>query len=463
MNIVVLNGSPKGMTSITMQYVLFLKKKFPQHQFEILDVCRDIKKLEQDAGAFREVLAAVEAADAVLWAFPLYVLMVHGHYKRFIELIFERNAQAVFRNKYAAILTTSIRFFDFSAHEYMSGVCDDFDMQLAGVFSASMYDLLEAKERTRLLRFAEGLFIFMANAVVFPKRHEPLRFKPFCYAPQTTAKPITGLDEKKILILADIEEEDLHAGKNLAKMIGKFRSCLAAPVELINLRQIKISTGCLGCIRCSFDNVCAFREADDVYAVYRKLIDADALVFAGEIHDRFLSSLWKMFWDRGFFHNHVPMFPGKQMGWLVSGPLKQIPNLRLMLECYVAMQPANLFGIVTDECADSAELDRQLESLAARLAACTSLGYIGTPNFFTVAGGKIFRDEIWSGLRMVFQADHRYYKKHGLYQFPKRSLKVRFRDALFTLLMKIPSFRKDFQNRMKSEMIKPLEKVIAEA
>ena len=43
MKIVILNGSPKGMTSVTMQYILFLKKKLPQHEFLIRNVCQDIR------------------------------------------------------------------------------------------------------------------------------------------------------------------------------------------------------------------------------------------------------------------------------------------------------------------------------------------------------------------------------------------------------------------------------------
>lgn len=112
MKIVVLNGSPKGMTSVTIQYVRFLAKTYPEHDFKILHVSRDLRRLEDDAGAFDGVVRAVEGADGVIWAFPLYYLLVHAHYKRFIELVFERGAGEAFRGKHAAALSTSIRFFD---------------------------------------------------------------------------------------------------------------------------------------------------------------------------------------------------------------------------------------------------------------------------------------------------------------------------------------------------------------
>ncbi len=87
MKIIVLNGSPKGELSVTMQYVAYLAKLYPQHEFNIVHIAQRIKRLENDRTAFDQVIDQVRAADAVLWGFPLYILIVHAHYKRFIELI----------------------------------------------------------------------------------------------------------------------------------------------------------------------------------------------------------------------------------------------------------------------------------------------------------------------------------------------------------------------------------------
>jgi len=40
----------------------------------------------------------------------------------------------------------------------------------------------------------------------------------------------------------------------------------------------------------------------------------------------------------------------------------------------------------------------------------------------TIAGMKIFRDEIYGGLKIIFRADHRNYKKTGVYDFPQKNL-----------------------------------------
>ena len=48
MNILVLNGSPKGKNSITLQTLLYLQKKNPEHTFEVLHVGQKIKSLTKD-------------------------------------------------------------------------------------------------------------------------------------------------------------------------------------------------------------------------------------------------------------------------------------------------------------------------------------------------------------------------------------------------------------------------------
>ena len=48
MNILILNGSPKGEYSITLQTLKYLEKKFPEDTFEVHHVGQKIKALEKD-------------------------------------------------------------------------------------------------------------------------------------------------------------------------------------------------------------------------------------------------------------------------------------------------------------------------------------------------------------------------------------------------------------------------------
>jgi len=153
MKIVVLNGSPKGDVSVTMQYVHYIQKRFPGHELKILNISQRIRKIERSEEAFQEILNEIRSADAVLWATPVYVFLVPAQYKRFIELLAEREAGAVFEGKYCAALTTSIHFYDHTAHNYLHAVSDDLNMRFLGSHSADMSDLRREGGREKLLIF----------------------------------------------------------------------------------------------------------------------------------------------------------------------------------------------------------------------------------------------------------------------------------------------------------------------
>ncbi|HRS97166.1 MAG TPA: NAD(P)H-dependent oxidoreductase, partial [Smithella sp.] len=424
MKIAVLNGSPKGEVSVTMQYVLFLQKKFPEVEFQFFDVALKIKKFEKDRQAFDEVIARVADADAVLWAFPLYFLVVCSQYKRFIELIFERNAQAAFRAKPAAVLTTSIKFFDYTAHNYLHAVCDDLDMNYFGSYSAEMNDLLKPAERARLEKFGELFIRAIREGTVYLKQHKPLT-APDVVFESHNIEPLETRG-KKVLILAD----DVGGDLNLTKMITRLQNTFSPPAEFVQLKDIDIKGGCLGCLQCGFDNVCVYEGKDGFIDFFnRQVRGADILFMAGKIQDRYLSALWKCFFDRSFFNGHTPTLRDKQVGFVISGPLGQNHNLREILKAYVEIQHGGFAGFVSDDMGAAAQINEALQTLAARALAQSAVGYVQPPTFYQVAGTKLFRDIIWGRLRVVFQADHRFYKKHGVYNFPQKNYKWRVINA----------------------------------
>ena len=54
MNILVLNGSPKGDLSVTMQYVAFLQSMNPHHSLKIINIAQQIRQIEQSEEKFKE-------------------------------------------------------------------------------------------------------------------------------------------------------------------------------------------------------------------------------------------------------------------------------------------------------------------------------------------------------------------------------------------------------------------------
>lgn len=450
MNIAVLNGSPKGDVSVTMQYVRFLQQSFPDAEFKIFDVALNIKKLENDDRAFQEVIANAAAADAVLWAFPLYFLLVCSQYKRFIELIFEKNAASAFHGKPAACLTTSINFFDYTAHNYMHAVSDDLEMNYFGSYSAEMNDLLKTGERRRLKTFGELFLKAIREKTPAIRSYKPLA-RPEVVFDAGAIRPVDAAG-KKILILAD----DLAADSNLRKMVERLQKTFSPAAELVQLKDVDIRGGCLGCIKCGFDNVCVYEGKDGYLDFFNhKIKPADILFLAGAIHDRYLSSLWKCFFDRSFFNGHTPFLKDKQIGFVISGPFGQIDNLREIFDATTKFQLAGLAGFVSDDIGGNPEINAALQTLACRAADQSRLGYVQPPTFYQVAGMKLFRDVIYGRLRPVFQADHRYYKEHGLYNFPQKYYKWRMINSTLVFLTKIPAFRRKFFKRIKKEMIRP--------
>lgn len=456
MKIVVLNGSPKGDLSVTMQYVKYIQKKYSQHEFKIINITQRINQIEKEEGQFADIIEDIRSSNGVIWGFPLYVFTVHSGYQRFIELIFERNAEEVFRGKYTALLATSIHFFDHTALNYMNSICDDLNMHYVDYFSLHMRDLEKESIRKNLLSFAENYFEAINNKKVTLKNYNPIIYSQKDYISENTFDKI-DISNKKLVILADSLENS-----NIKNMVDKLRDSYSQPVELLCLKDINIKGGCLGCMRCGYNYECAYTGKDDFIDFYNnKLRTADIIVFAGDIKYRYLSSDWKRFLDRGFFNTHTPSLSGKQIGFIISGPLRQVPNLRQVLESYVQWQGANAAGFLTDEYETNKEIDERLNSYAKELIKLSTINYSKPTTFLGVGGMKIFRDEIWGDLRFPFVADHKAYRKLKVYDFPQKNYKTRIINFIVLQLVKIPSIRKEiYQNRLKIGMVEGLKKIV---
>ncbi|HVP97539.1 NAD(P)H-dependent oxidoreductase [Methanoregula sp.] len=456
MKILVLNGSPKGEVSVTMQYVVYLKKRFPEHSFETVSVAHEIKKIERDPAQFSAILGKVRSADLVLWAFPLYYMLVCAQYKRFVELVFERDAQDAFSGKYAAALSTSIHYFDQTAHAYIRAVSEDLGMQYLGGYSAAMMDLLEETERLRFEKFTSLIFAAIKEKIPVQRVNPPLVPTDLVYAPNQEQKR-TDSGTQKVVILTD----DDGGSPNLTAMRERIRAAFTGPVETINLRELDIRGGCLGCCQCGYDNTCVYTDGYvDFYT--KKLAPADIIVMAGSLHDRYLSSAWKQFFDRSFFKGHVPGLPGKQIGFVIAGPLAQVPHLREILSAWADSSGSQAF-FVTDEVASSPELDGLLDTMATRLVQGAEAGYIPPRTFYATGGHKIFRDGICGPMKLVFQADYRYYKSHRMLDFPQADLKTRLANAILIPLTRIPGFRKKVFADMKYHMVAPFKAVLGDS
>nr|WP_319375753.1 NAD(P)H-dependent oxidoreductase [uncultured Methanoregula sp.] len=452
MKICVLNGSPKGQESITIQYVRFLEQAFPAHTFVIEDVGQKISAIENRKEEFKKVIQSVSTAEIILFATPVYYMLVPAQLKRFIELVFSRNAAGDFDGKYAAVLTTSIHFFDHTAHAYLTGISEDLGMQVLGSFSAKMNDLLEVQKQEELFRFARTIFEAAEKHPAIQRRSVPVPVNDVIYRSGEIPLPFdTG--GKSVLILTDAAP-----GSNLEKMVQRAAACCGRSASIVSLEESGMKGGCLGCCRCAFDNTCVY---EDGYAKFMKRVvdPADIIVFAASVKDRYFSAQFKQFFDRSFFRGHVPVFTGKQLAVLAQGPYTHASPLPEIMISYADLQGAGFAGMVSDEIPEM--VDERIDSLMETCINLANAGYVPPHQFPGIAGHKLLRDEIWGGMRAVFRADDRYFRAHGEYDFPQYRYAQRIRTTILSIAMSVPSIRKNAERTMKQHMIQPLTQALS--
>jgi multimeric flavodoxin WrbA len=455
MELLVLNGSPKGKASATMQYIHFIQKHFPNHTLNIINISQPVNKIENNPESFKNIIDAVRSCDAVVWAFPVYYMLVPGNYKRFIELIWERKVEDAFSNKPAVIVATSIKYMDHAAYYYMQAICEDLGMKYMGQFTPSMYDLEKENVQNQILIFARNLFQEIQQAAVMPRHYPPVVSRDFIYAPGPAQRKVDPKG-KRVLLITDQEESQT----NLKGMVERFCASFSKEIELVNLHDIETKGSCLGCIRCWYDHTCVYKD-EYIDFMHEKVLKADIMIWAGAIKDRFLSSKWKVFLDRSFCNGHVPWLVGKQIGFIISGPLSQIPNIREVFEVFLELTHANLCGFVTDEYGDSDNIDVLLSDMAERMIRYAEQDYIRPITFLGYGSNLVLREMFWGRFRFPFIADwQQYYCKLDEFQFPHSDFKTRIINSIMMQLSRFPKFRKHVTNNLKDELIKPLVKVV---
>lgn len=90
-----------------------------------------------------------------------------------------------------------------------------------------------------------------------------------------------------------------------AEIVKDVLSELTCETEFISLAGKRIN-GCNGCLACTKDNVCV--QKDDFNEILGKIIDADALVFAGPNYYGGVNALSAAFWERTFCLRHRERF-----------------------------------------------------------------------------------------------------------------------------------------------------------
>ena len=442
MNILVLNGSPKGENSITLQTVRYLEKKFKIENLEVLHVGMKIKSLEKN---FVPAVEALEKADVLIFSYPVYTFIAPCQLHKFIELMKQRGAKV--EGKIATQITTSKHFYDITAHRYIQDNVQEMGMHYIRGLSADMDDLTTEKGRTEAESWWKG---FLWN--LEKKFYEP------CLLPggQSASVPVTVPEEDfaekpgDVVIIADIAPEDTQ----LAGMVSRFRSRLPYATRVVNLREYPFKGGCLGCFRCAVSGKCVHKDNFDEF-LRKDIQTADAMVYAFAIRDHSMGALFKMYDDRQFCNGHRTVTIGMPVGYLISGNLTREENLRTIIEGRANVGSNILAGIATDEADPDAAIDRLAQSLAYSLEHKNT----GPQNFLGVGGMKIFRDLIYQ-MRGFMRADHKFFKSHGQYDFPQKKWKQSLAMYLVGAMIANPKVHSKMGSKMNEGMLMPYKKVL---
>ena len=442
MKILVVNGSPKGAYSITLHTALYLQALHPEHQFEVLHAGQRIKALEKD---FTPTLQAIDQADLLLFAYPVYTFIAPAQLHRFIELMKEHKADV--HGKYMTQISTSKHFYDVTAHNYISDNCQDMGMRVLRGLSADMDDLTTEKGRKEAEMFFDHICWQMEKGFAEPV----LAVSPQgCRAGVT---PVTDTATDKpgdVVIVADLREDDAQ----LAAMIDRFRAVLKLKTRVINLQDIPFKGGCLGCFNCAADGKCVYKDGFDSF-LRDEIQTAQAIVYAFTIRDHSMGARFKLYDDRQFCNGHRTVTMGMPFGYLISGEYSVESNLQTIVEARAQVGGNPLAGVATDETDPDGEIDR----MAAQLAYALETKLSQPQNFYGIGGMKIFRDLIYQ-MRGMMKADHRFYKAHGQYDFPQKNKGMILKMYLVGALISSPKIRGRIGNQMNEGMIMPYRKVL---
>ena len=445
MKILIVNGSPKGKYSVTLQTLNYLALNFPQHEFSVIHAGQQIKKIQRDFSSSKK---ALEEADLIIFSYPVYTFIAPCQLHYFIELMKEHKVDVA--GKFTTQITTSKHFWDITAHRYIEDNCQDMGMKVIKGLSADMDDLTTEKGQKDALEFFKYILWSKEN-----DHSEPIIPAVPAKALSEVTVPEAASEKTKgdIVIVADLNEGDTQLGA----MIERFRAVLPMNSRVVNIAEYPFKGGCLGCFNCAVDGTCVYKDGFDAF-LRNEIQAADAIVYAFTIKDHSLGARFKMYDDRQFCNGHRTVTMGMPVAYLISGEYSKEMNLRMILEGRAEVGGNFLAGIASDEL----DADKSIDRMADTLIYALKNKYVQPANFYGVGGMKIFRDLIYI-MQGMMKADHKFYKSHGQYDFPQKHKGRLVAMYLVGALLSSEKIKSKMGNKMTEGMLMPYKKVMDNA
>lgn len=441
MNVLVLNGSPKGKYSITIHTSLFIEKNFTEDTFEVLHVGQQIKQFEKDMST---AITAIEKADIVVFCYPVYTFLVPYQLHRFIELLKEQNIDL--SNKFATQISTSKHFYDVTAHRFIRENSLDLGFKYLEGFSADMDDLLDEKGQKQALDFWKMIHFSVDHNVFEQKNATKIKYPLYNRVFLTEVEKSQDYDT---VIVTNSENDE-----SLDNLIADFQSIYPYKSRIINIADYKFSGGCLGCFRCASTGDCIYKD-NFQYLLRDDIQKANAIVYAFTIKDHSMGASFKIYDDRQFCNGHRQMNIGTPIAYLVNGDLASETNLQNVIQGRAEVGHNFLAGVATSENAQTT-----LPMITKKLEYALKEKILPPQNFFGVGGMKIFRDLIYT-MRGLMKEDHKYYKKLGIYKdYPQNNKLTLIKMVMLGSLISNPKIQAKMGNKMSEGMVAPYKKIV---
>ena len=161
--------------------------------------------------------------------------------------------------------------------------------------------------------------------------------------------------------------------------------------------------------------------------------------------------LFKKYDDRQFCNGHRTVTAGSPLAYIVNGDLAREENLRMLLKARADMGGNYLAGAGTDHAS--------IRDTAECLIYALERGYQVPRTFYGVGGSKIFRDLIYQ-MQGFMKADHKFFREHGLYDFPQKRKGTILGMYLVGTLFLSGRLRKKAAPRIREGMISSYRKVL---
>ena len=252
MKVLIVNASPKGEYSLTLQHARYLAVHEPGIEWSVSHVGEKLTDIEFDRAWLDGNIAAVEACDAIIWATPVYTMLVPWQLIRFFSLVREAGKEGIFAGKYATIVMSCFHYYDNLAEEWLRGACEDLGMAFVEGLSVDNKDMLRPEFRASMRFFLSEFHRACATRAPVARRSRPLvnaqspKFVPSRAVATPTAAAAAGCAAQPALKNTDLRTVLLtdERGKNgnLSPMIEVFLDSYPNAVDVVDINDFPAVT-----------------------------------------------------------------------------------------------------------------------------------------------------------------------------------------------------------------------------